>query len=190
MNYRIVLKGISLIMAGQLLLFFPNLIHAEEENTNSSTELSEDAEKGMKLFQGGILLENGGPSCITCHNVTNDLVIPGGLFAKDLTDVYTRFGDGLVAWLSAPSATAMETAYKNNEITEEERIYLTAFLKHVNNVKDSQTPQTGNSLFLLGGGIGVFVLLVLIQLIWNRRKKKMTKEAIFNRQKSAWDAKF
>ena len=151
MNYRKVLKGISLMIMGQMLFMTPLDLRAQEgETTAESSEMSANATEGMRLFQGGKLLDNGGPSCITCHNVTNDQIIPGGLFAKDLTDVYTRFGDGLVAWLSAPSSAAMETTYKNNEITEEERIYLTAFLKHVNNVKDSQTANTGYALFVFG----------------------------------------
>ncbi|MCB0477862.1 MAG: hypothetical protein R2799_04480 [Crocinitomicaceae bacterium] len=190
MNYKKVLRGISLMFASQLLFLAPMKALAEETNNASETELTEEAKKGMALFQGGKLLDNGGPSCITCHNVTNDQVIPGGLFAKDLTDVYTRFGDGLALWLTAPSNNPMEAAYKNNEITEEERLQLTAFFKYVNAVKDSQTANSGSSLFLVGGGVGVVILLVLIQVLWNKRKKKMTKQDIFNRQNSAWDAKF
>jgi hypothetical protein len=153
-------------------------------------EARQDVQRGMNLFQGKERFELGGPSCITCHNVVNDKLIPGGLFAKDLTDVYDRLGEGLVGWLGAPPFPAMADSYNNNPLTEEERLSLTSFLKHANEVKGEQTGSTGYALFITGGLLGLLCLLGIIQLIWVKRKRKMVKEDIFNRQARAWDGKF
>lgn len=192
MNHNKVFKRISLLFIGSVL----SLTVVRAEDVNTSEEASEEitltpqAEAGMAYFQGGEPFENGGPSCVTCHNVTNDDVIPGGLFAKDLTDVYERLGEGLTGWLGAPPFPAMASSYNSNPLTEEERANLTAFFKYANGIKDSQEANNGYSLFVFGGGIGLVCLLGLIQLLWGKRKRKMVKQDIFLRQKKAVDAKF
>jgi len=52
----------------------------------------EDMILGRELFSGVRRLENGGPSCISCHNVRNDSIVSGGSLAKDLTDSFNRLG--------------------------------------------------------------------------------------------------
>ncbi len=156
----------------------------------SSEGLTTSAKRGLDLFQGGEPLKNGGPACITCHNVTNDEVVPGGLFAKDLTDVYERMGEGLAGWLIAPPFPAMADSYNNNPLDSMERVDLTAFFKYANETKEDQTLNSGFSLMLFGGIFGLACILVLVQFLWGGRKRKMVKKEIFDRQNKAWDAKF
>jgi len=148
-----------------------------------------DVNTGKQYFEGSKGFLNGGPACITCHNVTNDELIPGGLLAKDLTDVYDRMGEGITVWLDAPPFPAMITSYQNHPLTEMERVSLTAFFKHANEVKDSQKITSGTSLFLVGGLAGLVGILIVISLLWMKRKKQMVKKDIFARQTKAWDAK-
>lgn len=212
MNKSKISRRIGLPLIGLLILSSAtvradqdSVVTADSEDTVAApvetTEITEDTvevteplvgniDNGKALFQGGQAFVNGGPSCVVCHSVTHDDVIPGGLFAKDLTDVYSRLGDGLSSWLGAPPFPAMATTYNNNPLTEQERVDLTAFFKHVNDTKSTQTAQSGYSYFFIGGSIGVIILLGLIQLLWSRRKRKMVKEDIFKRQNRAWDAKF
>lgn len=149
-----------------------------------------EAEKGKALFEGSKRLTNGGPSCISCHSVRNGNVIPGGLLAVALTDAYEKYSVGLSAWLGNPNIPAMEASYQNNPMTEEERADLANFLKYVNADKENHETQQGYTMMLAGGGAGVFVLLVLISLIWMKRKRKMVKEDVFRRQSGAYDAKY
>lgn len=219
MNRTRLVKRVGLLIAGQILMFSPLISYAqedtidlaleedttqivenieeeeavtEEEDLESTPEvvLIGDIERGKSFFQGGALFENGGPSCIACHNVTHEDVMPGGLFAKDLTDVYSRLGEGLVSWLGAPPFPAMAATYNNNPLTEQERVDLTAFLKYADETKDSQKEKSGGIYFFVGGGLGLVILLALVQLLWSRRKTKMVKADIFSRQNKAWDAKF
>ncbi len=56
-----------------------------------STE--EDIIMGQNLFQGKVRLANGGPTCISCHDVKNDAIIGGGILARELTTVFSRMGE-------------------------------------------------------------------------------------------------
>ncbi|MFN5416823.1 MAG: hypothetical protein ACK5B9_07170 [Flavobacteriia bacterium] len=156
---------------------------------NNLRSMTSSEKVGKNYFEGSLSFKNGGPACISCHSVNNENVMSGGLLAKDLTDVYSRMNEGISAWLMAPSFPAMATSYKNNPLTEKERIQLTAFFKYTNEVKSSQKTTKGYELMLSAGVGGLVVILILVSLIWFKRKKKMVKEDIFKRQTKAWDAK-
>ena len=145
---------------------------------------------GKDLFEGKIRFENGGPSCISCHSVDNSDVAMGGLFAKNLTDVYSRLGEGITPWLSAPPFPAMAISYQNNPLTESERIKLQAFLKYINENNDVKAAGNGYDFMLISGVVGLVIILVLINFTWFVRKKKMVKQEIFDRQIKALDARF
>ena len=145
---------------------------------------AEDVEAGLNLFSGKMSLTNGGPSCVTCHNVTNDQLISGGLLAKDLTNAYERMGGdaGVAGIIGTPPFPAMATAYANNEISDEEVFALTAFLKHADEVSETQIVNSGASIFLFGGGGGLIVLFIIIALLWKNRIRQAVKHDIFKRQ--------
>lgn len=161
---------------------------AQELKTESLPPLAVgDVKTGKMYFEGSKRFINGGPACITCHNVNHTSMIPGGVLAKDLTDVYARMGEGITGWLSAPPFPAMATSYQNHALTENERLSLTAFLKEVSELKAE--PQSAISYFVTGGIGGLICILILINILWWKRKRKMVKKEIFARQKRAFDAK-
>ena len=217
MNRTRIIRRIGILLSAQILFLSPFAVNAQddtiennviedtllaaegldsltgdgaEDTTVVAVALVGDVERGKAYFQGGRSFYNGGPTCVACHNVTHEGVMPGGLFAKDLTDVYSRLGEGLVSWLGAPPFPAMASTYNNNPLTEQEKVDLTAFFKYANETKDTQVATSGVDYFFIGGGLGLACLLVLIQLLWSKRKKKMVKSDIFARQNKAWDAKF
>jgi hypothetical protein len=153
-------------------------------------KLDDHEEYGRQLFDGSVRFMNGGPACVSCHAVENSNVIPGGILAKDLTDVYDRMGEGLSAWLGAPPFPAMVSSYKNNPLTEKERTALAAFFKYTNEEKGLHAQQDGFMIMLIGGAGGVIVIFILVSLLWVNRKRKMVKQDIFSRQSRAFDAKF
>lgn len=158
-------------------------------NVNISFGIQQNALQGKKIFEGSQSLLNGGPACISCHNVNHPEVMSGGLLAKDLTKVYDRMGEGLAPWLSAPPFPAMVSSYKEHPLTEKERNALAAFFKEVTN--GNETPvYDGHVKMLVGGFVGLGILLVWISLIWYSRKKGTVKQQIFDRQSRAWDAKY
>lgn len=161
-------------------------IGAETESPKS--ELSVNT--GKLLFEGSQKFTNGGPSCISCHSIKYNKVIPGGKYGVDLTDAYQKYSVGLSAWLANPNITAMEASFQNHPLTEKERDDLSAFLQFVMENKNSQSSVSGDAIMLFGGFGGLCVILILVGFIWNKRKKNMVKEQIFMRQIKAADAKF
>jgi len=151
---------------------------------------SDAALEGMKLFQGEQRFENGGPSCLSCHNVNSKNSAMGGKYALDLTDVYGKLGAGIAGWLANPSNEAMQVSFGNNELTENEREKLMAYFKYAYENKDTQTAGMGGMKFLIWGLIGLAILLGIFQLLWGKRKTAMTKQDIFKRSMKAADAKF
>lgn len=149
-----------------------------------------EAAVGKKLFEGSSGFVNGGPACISCHNVNNSELISGGLFAKDLTKVYDRMGEGIAAWLSAPPFPAMASSYQNHPLSENERNKLMAFFKHANENGKETADLKGQYLMLGGGLLGLGCILVYISIVYSKRKKGSVKNEIFARQKKSWDAKF
>ena len=144
---------------------------------------ADDIEQGKMLYIGTKRFANKGQSCISCHNVTNNEIIPGGLLSKDLTNVYARMGhEGITGLLGSPPFPAMATSYSNNKLSDEEIFQLTAFLKHADEVSTTQQARTGYGILLIGGFSGLLVFLILIGIGWKNRKKEMVKHDIFRRQ--------
>jgi mono/diheme cytochrome c family protein len=141
-------------------------------------------ENGRLLFTGEKRFEEKGPACITCHNATDEQTIPGGLLAKDLTDVHPRMGDaGIRAMAMNPAFPAMTASYRNNKIKEAEAADIAAYLHYVGlsgNVATSTA--SANGVFLAGGGIGGLLLMFAIAMVWKKRKTKSVKDNIFSRQ--------
>lgn len=142
-----------------------------------------DIAMGQDLFSGEQRFENGGPSCIYCHNLATDRIIPGGLLAKDLTTVFSRMGGdaGLTAILNAPPFPAMTEAYKNKSMTRAEIFAVTAFLNQVD--KESGTESaTAISPLLVYGFIAFLIWVGVVLLVWLHRKKYAVNKRIFERQ--------
>ncbi len=187
MNRRKTMKQVcSLFVA---TIFCSASLVAQDIEESKTTELTVDVQKGMDLFQGNKKFLNGGPACIACHNVNNENVYPGGLFAKDLTEISSTF-PGVGGWLMNPDRPAMKASYGDRQIQLEEGQSIEAFLNYTNVNKNSKSSMSGGAYLLMGGAGGLFGILILITLIWRKKKTKMVKREIFDRQGRAVDAKF
>lgn len=151
----------------------------------SEPRIEGDAEKGLKFFAGRQIFKNGGPSCISCHHVKNDgIIVGGGRYAKDLTRAHHRLGSaGIKGMLESPGFPEMKEAYDDEPLTKEEVAHLTAFLKKAEEERLSQAGMDMSGGFLFWGAIiGVPLFLLLIALIWVRRRKKPVEHKIFQRK--------
>jgi len=184
-------RKFGILLVGSLISFSSTAQDSTDVADKEEMPVIEaDAGIGREYFEGSKGFANGGPACITCHNVNNDeLLIPGGLLGKDLTSAYDTYQAALSSWLDNPDNGPMTVSYQNHKLDEVEREHLSAFLKHASEVKDTQQVKSRLGLFLVGGGGGLVVILILISLLWMKRKKQMVKKDIFARQNSAWDAK-
>ncbi|MCK5401343.1 MAG: c-type cytochrome [Flavobacteriaceae bacterium] len=153
----------------------------EEEVPFEPTE--EDIFIGRNLFSGIQRLENGGPSCISCHHVRNDDLVAGGGLAVDLTDVYDRLGkDGIGGMITGLPFPQMKISYQDHQITEAETLQLVAFLKEVSEQRYYQGITSYKNTLLIWGISGAAILMGIFPLIWYKRKKESVNKRIYERQ--------
>ncbi len=147
-------------------------------------EVMQMAAEGVDLFNGVKRLENGGPSCISCHVLNLQGISHGGLLGIDLSESYTNVNKekGLQLILKSPTSPIMKITYANSPMTKEEMTRLIALLKKADMNKDYQIIST-NKIFLLKYGIcGVVIIMVVMLIIWRKRMKKGVKQDIYKRQ--------
>ncbi len=159
------------------------------EDIKSSTGMTIDeageneVSAGRNLFLGKVRLTNGGPACMSCHNVTAENLIAGGLLAMDLINTYSRLNaPGVYSIMFSSPFPIMNAAYNNNKITKDEAFYLIAFLKHADINSVNQQPVNYQSNFIFMGLLGAAILFGIYGGIWWNRKRKPVKDKIFKRQ--------
>ena len=138
---------------------------------------------GQGLFQGTTRLANGGPTCNSCHDVTNDAVIGGGILARELTTVFSRLGGpGVRAILGSPPFPVMQQAYDGKPLTEAEVAGLVAFLQQADAEQALHQPRDYGIKLFGSGLVGALVLLGLYSMAWGGRKRGSVNQEIFDRQ--------
>jgi len=143
----------------------------------------EDIVLGQNLFEGSVRLIHGGPACNSCHDVTNDAVIGGGILAKELTTVFSRLGGpGVRAILGSPPFPVMQEAYADEPLTEREVMALVGFLEQADRDKALQQPRDYGIGLFTSGVVGSGILLGLYSLLWRRRKRSSVNQSIYDRQ--------
>ena len=138
---------------------------------------------GQALFQGNTRFVNGGPTCNSCHEVTNDAVIGGGVLARELTTVFSRLGGpGVRAILGSPPFPVMQRAYEDKPLTDEEVVALVGFLQRADEEQAFHQPRDYGPKLFAAGVVGTAILLGLYSLIWGRRLKGSVNQSIYDRQ--------
>lgn len=141
---------------------------------------------GQDLFQGTRRLANGGPTCNSCHDVTNDAVIGGGILARELTTVFSRLGGpGVRAILGSPPFPVMQRAYQDKPLTEAEVAALVGFLQQADEEHALHQPRDYGVKLFGSGVVGATLLLVLYSLLWRGRLRGSVNQAIYDRQISS-----
>jgi mono/diheme cytochrome c family protein len=144
--------------------------------------LPENVSSGADLFQGRLRFENSGPACNACHDVQNDAITGGGTLAVELTSAYSRMGGaGLTAILANAPFPAMQTAYGEKPLVEEEVALLVAFFQSAAAQSNQQQKNYAFNLFI-SGTLGAGVLFGLIPLIWRNRRIGSVNQSIYDRQ--------
>ncbi len=142
----------------------------------------DDVRRGADLFLGILLQESGGPACIACHTVVGaSTSAPGGILAKDLTNVFARLGDeGLDASIRNPAFLLMNKIFSEKPLTTDEAFALRAYLYQANRGALANYGQTKDSFSVpLAGAIGAAIALLLLNAVWSRRLRG-ARELILN----------
>ncbi|HSB06615.1 MAG TPA: cytochrome c [Thermodesulfobacteriota bacterium] len=140
-----------------------------------------DPLRGERLFTGAVLFQNGGPPCMSCHNVSEISFPGGGTLGPDLTAAYPRLGpatmNSALATLPFPTMTPL---FDKRPLTLAEQHDLKAFFE-----KASTRPLTNMTIKIILSVIGGFIILmVLIWRIWPKRlptvRKSLVEQAVEN----------
>ena len=138
---------------------------------------------GQNLFQGTTRLANGGPTCNSCHDVTNDAVIGGGVLAIELTTVFSRLGGpGVRAIIGSPPFPVMQRAYQDKPLTDDEVAALVGFLERADAEQALHQPRDYGIKLFLAGLAGAVILLGVYSMMWNGRLRGSVNQEIFDRQ--------
>jgi cytochrome c2 len=149
----------------------------------ASIDTEENVARGKALFQGERNFKNGGASCVSCHHVNAADMVQGGLIAADLTNTFSRIGGlaGIKGIIDFPPYPAMKDAYQHAALTEEESVQLQVFLMRAD--KNGIVSETSISDLMKQGIFGVVILLLVISLVWFKRKKRSVNYQIIKRQR-------
>jgi mono/diheme cytochrome c family protein len=138
-----------------------------------------DIELGKAMFRGDVRLENGGPSCLSCHTVEGLGGLGGGRLGPDLTRVYERLQGrkNLASWLLAPATETMQPIYAKASLTNEEILPLVAYLEDEARTGKEDTT-TAQVIFLLLGLGGTALGFVAADSIWSGRLRGVRRSLV------------
>lgn len=122
---------------------------------------------GDRLFVGRAALENGGPSCHSCHSAGGHGNLGGPTLGPDLTDIAERMGglEALAAALANPPSAMMEPVFDGKDLTDQERADLATYLASL--TKRTEAPVDLLSTIGLAGA----ALMLGAMYLFSRRNK-------------------
>ncbi|MDP3879769.1 MAG: cytochrome c [Dehalococcoidales bacterium] len=143
--------------------------HAASTPAVTMVTISTSAATGKDLFTGRLPFKNGGPSCLTCHNISGLGVIGGGAVGKELTGRYATFGEtGLTSVLKTPPFPMMREIYTAKPLHDDEIAGLVTFLKEVGTDKQAGSGQNPVIFFVISAALALLVIIVF-QFLWRGR---------------------
>ncbi len=134
-----------------------------------------DPLRGEKLFTGTFPFQNGGPPCVSCHNVSGIPFPGGGILGPDLTKAYSKFGEATMnSVLATLPFRTMTPLFDKRPLTLSEQRDLEAFFKQA-----STRPLASTTFKMILSVIGGFiVLMVVIGWTWHKRLLTVRKSMV------------
>lgn len=129
------------------------------------------ASRGRRIFTGEMPLQNRGPACVSCHNISGLEFPGGGTLGPDLTGAYRKLGpNGTQSALQTLYFRVMTPIYTAHPLMPDEQIDLTAFLEQAG----SRPASPGTTLTILLAAILLGAIFVgLTGLLWRGRVRSV-----------------
>lgn len=170
-RFQVVLLVVFLVV---VIAGIPMLASAEEaQQAPASEEIAPvgNPDIGKMLYTGGKRFENGGPPCISCHNVGVG-ALGGGALGPNLMLPNEKYGVGpapvnpliAAAWINSPGTPVMGPVFSRRNVTDEEVEHLKAFF---NTLPAEQTSKTG--AFVGIGAAGFVGIMIFFGIVWSGR---------------------
>lgn len=130
-----------------------------------------DSEAGRKLYTGETRFTNGGPACISCHDVGVG-ALGGGTLGPNLMLPNEKYGVGsapsnpLIAagWINSAGTPVMGAIFSKKNVTDEEVEHLKAFFKSI-----PENPSNKTGIFVGVGIVGFIGILIFFGIVWSNR---------------------
>jgi mono/diheme cytochrome c family protein len=120
---------------------------------------------GLALFTGKEPFAKGGAPCVSCHSLRYS-GINGGTLAADLTELYSKMGDGGVRGvLKSLGFPVMKNIYAQRPLNDDEATALVALFKDASARKQTQCDP------FLFAGLGFLALFMMLTILFQRRIK-------------------
>jgi mono/diheme cytochrome c family protein len=135
------------------------------------TAATGSSSRGERLFTGLEHLRNGGPACISCHNIAGLEFPGGGTLGPGLTGAYRKLGpNGTQSALQTLYFRVMTPIYTAHPLMPDEQIDLTAFLEQAGSRPASQ----GTTVTILLAAIVLGAIFVgFTGLLWRNRVRSV-----------------
>lgn len=143
---------------------------------------STDAGEGLLLFTGRSKFQNGGSSCIACHNVGGAGTFGGGTLGPDLTTANVKYRDPeLISILQNPNFPTMNSVFATHPLNEEEIVKIFALLQSAKLQTPNKAVATTTSIegkFPLIGAIALILAIAGMNMIWKNRLRGVRQEIV------------
>lgn len=159
--------------------------HFEGIQIANTVFTSRDILKGERIFRGLAPLGNGGPACISCHNVSGVGLLRGGRLGPDLTLAFERLGgrQALASWLLAPPTPTMQPTFRTRLLDQKEILPLVAFLEDATKNRRQEDRTVPTMYFFLFGLGGMILGLVIFESAWRNRFQAVRRRIVHKRQR-------
>lgn len=140
---------------------------APQAEAPAAPAIKGDAEIGRQLYLGEKSLQNGGPPCISCHNLGVG-ALGGGSLGPDLTKISTNESKWTFvapAWINGGGSPTMGPIFGAKNITDEEVEHIRAFFS----TRANEPVVNQGGMFAGIGFLGFIAILILFSIIWSNR---------------------
>lgn len=181
-------QGLTPIQIDSILTMINELTNSNQIFVPAGAKLSReivpgDVDAGWQYFTGGSRLQNGGPSCISCHSIKGVGVFGGGTLGPDLTGVNIRYRDPeLISILQNPNFPTMQTVFGTHSLNNEEIVQLFALFQSAKLANPSQPNSVAvtaiDPKFFVIGVASMLLLLALLHAAWRNRLRGVREELV------------
>src|SRR5579864_9097006 len=132
--------------------------------------------RGELLFTGANRFRNGGPACVSCHNIAGIPFPGGGTLGPDLTRAYRRLGlRGTQSAMQTLYFQVMTPIYGVHPLVPEEQADLMAFLEQA---ESRQQSQWSTQIVLLTALLLGAAFVALTGFLWRDRVKSVRRALV------------
>jgi mono/diheme cytochrome c family protein len=181
-------QGLTSTQIDSLLTMITELTNTNQIFVPAGAKLSReivpgDIDAGWHYFTGRSRLQNGGPSCISCHSIEGVGVFGGGTLGPDLTGVNIRYRDPeLISILQNPNFPTMQTVFGTHSLNNEEIVQLFALFQSAKLANPSPPNTTAvtaiDPKFFVIGVASMLLVLALLHAAWRNRLRGVREELV------------